>query len=161
MNELVYFEQQVKIASIHAERIEESLKKIDPLLPITLDFMSHISLDQRNCLDVVLFRFAKLQDLLGEKLFPLIITFAGKDPKKNTYIDQLNILEKMELLPSRIEWMEMRKLRNRIAHDYPCDTDTTLQETNNALDAAKKLAAYWHTLLSQIQKLADQYKEAI
>ena len=82
MNELVYFEQQVKIASIHAERIEESLKKIDPLLPITLDFMSHISLDQRNCLDVVLFRFAKLQDLLGEKLFPLIITFAGKDPKK-------------------------------------------------------------------------------
>ncbi len=161
MNPIIYFEQKVKVANTHSERIEEAFECLQSVRPITLSFMKTITFDQRNCLEMALHRFAKLQNLLGDKIFPLLMIFMNKDNKKQSYIDQLNILEKMELLPSRLEWIEMRKLQNKIAHNYPCDPMTTVQETNDALDAAQKLVNYWHTLLPKIKKLLICIKKSI
>ena len=70
-----------------------------------------------STIDQMIFRFSKLQDTMGDKIFPSILELNGEKVKVMTFIDRLNRLEELELL-YKDEWMGLRKDRNEIAHEY-------------------------------------------
>lgn len=61
-------------------------------------------------------RFSRLQDTVGDKLLPLLLTCLGE--KTSAAIDNLDRAERMGLLGSVDEWMTMRNLRNQMVHEY-------------------------------------------
>ena len=66
--------------------------------------------------DQIIYRFSKLQDIMGAKLFKSLFLYLGENVDK-PFLDILNALEKMNLI-SVDEWFELRYLRNGIAHEY-------------------------------------------
>lgn len=61
-------------------------------------------------------RFGRLQDTVGDKLLPLLLTALGE--KTSAAIDNLDRAERLELIESADEWMAMRNLRNQMIHEY-------------------------------------------
>jgi hypothetical protein len=61
-------------------------------------------------------RFGRLQDTVGDKLLPLLLTALGE--KTSAAIDNLDRAERLGLLASADEWMIMRSLRNQMVHEY-------------------------------------------
>ena len=61
-------------------------------------------------------RFGRLQDTLGDKLPPLLLSALGE--KSSSTIDNLDRAERLSLLESADEWMTMRNLRNQMVHEY-------------------------------------------
>ena len=161
MNEIKNFEQYIDIASIHASRIKTALEKLALTRPITLFFITTATFEKLGYIEFALHRFAKLQDLLGSKIFPFIVVLLGENTDNQTYIDTLNILEKFHLLPSTQEWLKWRTIRNDLAHDYPGDNIKTILETNKAIDTAEQLLSYWEILLPKIQTLVQKYKMTV
>jgi len=91
--------------------------------------------------DQIIYRFSKLQDSMGGKLFKSILLYQGENIDK-PFLDILNQLEKMNILDVD-EWFELRDLRNEIAHDYE---DNELMAIN---------------ILNMIYKLKDDLKEIL
>jgi hypothetical protein len=61
-------------------------------------------------------RFGRLQDTLGDKLLPLLLTVLGE--KLSSAIDNLDRSERLGFIQSADEWMTMRNLRNQMVHEY-------------------------------------------
>ncbi len=66
--------------------------------------------------DAFVSRFDRLQDTLGDKLLPILLTALGERAKAQ--IDNLDRAERLGLIPSADQWMEMRRLRNRMIREY-------------------------------------------
>ena len=67
-------------------------------------------------LDAFVSRFGRLQDTVGDKLLPALLS-ALAEPV-GPAIDNLDKAEKLGLLESVDLWMEMRRLRNQMVHEY-------------------------------------------
>ena len=67
-------------------------------------------------LDAFVSRFARLQDTVGDKLLPALLTALAEKP--GAAIDNLDRAEKIGLMESADTWMQMRKLRNQMVHEY-------------------------------------------
>ena len=61
-------------------------------------------------------RFGRLQDTLGDKLLPLLLTALGE--RAGAVMDNLDRAERLGLLVSAEEWLAMRNLRNQMVHEY-------------------------------------------
>jgi len=61
-------------------------------------------------------RFGRLQDTLGDKLLPLLLSALGE--KISSFIDNLDRAERLGIIKSADEWMAMRNLRNQMIHEY-------------------------------------------
>ena len=67
-------------------------------------------------LDSLLFRLAKLQDFLGQKIFRNFLEYQGLS--FNNFYDILKELEKEEILDIDL-WASLREIRNELAREYP------------------------------------------
>jgi hypothetical protein len=94
-------------------------------------------------LDTLTGRFAKLQDVLGSKIFPLIIKTLDRDDAQDTVRDQLNKVEKFGVLKSVASWKELREIGNKIAHDYPDDDETIVRKINECATHCESLLRIW------------------
>ena len=115
----------------HLERMEGAFEDIQKELPLTAQKYTELSKHAVQAIDQYLFRFAKLQDTLGEKIFKLIISQYDSSIEQLTFADTLNRLEKLEYLYSAQEWMNLRKLRNDIAHQYDDEPNEMSMSINN------------------------------
>lgn len=61
-------------------------------------------------------RFSRFQDLLGDKLLPLVLRMSGEEPQP--VIGNLDRAERYGWLASADDWLRVRKLRNRMVHEY-------------------------------------------
>lgn len=97
-------------------------------------------------IDSFIFRFSKFQDALGKKLFPLTLQLLGEDIENLPFIDWLNKLERLGLIPSAEFWFELRNLRNLITHTYPWETEKLLRNLHDALDKSEELLKLYEDL---------------
>ena len=67
-------------------------------------------------LDAFVARFGRLQDTVGDKLLPALLSALAETP--GAAIDNLDKAEKLGLMASADAWMEMRRLRNQMVHEY-------------------------------------------
>ncbi|MBL0703558.1 MAG: hypothetical protein JJV95_06200, partial [Sulfurospirillum sp.] len=70
-------------------------------------------------IDTFIYRFIKLQDMMGEKLFKIFLDEIGEYKDNMSLLDVLDKLEKFEIIENSIQWLEYRKLRNKLTHEYP------------------------------------------
>ena len=67
-------------------------------------------------LDAFVSRFGRLQDTVGDKLLPALLSAMAET--LGPAIDNLDKAEKFGLIASADGWMEMRRLRNQMVHEY-------------------------------------------
>ena len=135
MNETIIIEKLEKIfyeCDKHLKRIDSSSSELKNIMP--LDKEKYINLDEENIkvLDQFLFRFSKLQDAMGQKLFKMILLFLKEDIEGKPFIDILNLMEKLNIISSTISWKELRDDRNELAHNYE-DEPEEMSEIINKL----------------------------
>lgn len=67
-------------------------------------------------LDAFVARFGRLQDTVGDKLLPALLSALAETP--GPAIDNLDKAEKFGFIESADVWMELRRLRNQMVHEY-------------------------------------------
>jgi hypothetical protein len=121
----------------HLTRINSAYLKMAAFMPLDANKYAQLTDDEVEHIDQFLFRFAKLQDAMSEKLFILILEFFKEEhTKSKPFIDILNRLEQLGLLNDKNVWLELRKIRNNIAHQYE-DEPQQAAEALNAIYAVK------------------------
>jgi len=70
-------------------------------------------------IDAFLFRFIKVEDLMGNKLFREVFDCLGEYDDSMSTLDVLDRMEKLKLIESADAWMDYRNLRNVLTHEYP------------------------------------------
>lgn len=112
-------QREFDICDKHILRINEALEELSDVLPLSTDSYASLNSEQIRCLDQYIFRFSKLQDAMGAKIFRYFLEYLDEDISALPMRDILNRLERYQILPNANEWIYMRELRNEIAHDYP------------------------------------------
>ena len=93
----------------------------------------------------------KLQYALGEKVFTSLLEILGESTDSKSYIDKLNKLEKLEILPSVAWWQDLRKLRYILVHEYPDDPTFIADNLNTAFTQTKRMLVFWDSLVAYIK----------
>ena len=112
-------QREFEVCDKHILRINEALEELSSTLPLTTESYAQLRSEQIRCIDQFIFRFSKLQDAMGAKIFRYILEYLDEDVTSLPMRDILNRLEKYKFLPDANEWIYIRELRNEIAHDYP------------------------------------------
>jgi len=86
--------------------------------------------EELSFMDQLIFRFSKLQDSMGGKLFPSILENLGEDIRELPFIDRLAKLEKLNVIGSADEWMALRETRNIVTLEYSFITDEIIEGLN-------------------------------
>ena len=89
--------------------------------------------DLAERLDAFVSRFGHMQDTLGDKLLPSMLRSLAEKP--GSALDNLNRAEKLGLLPSAVEWLDvrnLRNLRNKLIHEYMADAEEFALALNSA-----------------------------
>lgn len=136
----------------HIQRINEAYDSIKNFMPITALEYTMLDKAQVQALDQYLFRFAKLQDTLGDKIFKHIVSNYEENISSLPFVDILNKLEKTEYIFSAKEWINLRKIRNNIAHQY----DDEPEEMSQAIN---EIVSNKDVLLKIYDKVKQKYKE--
>ena len=135
----------------HEERLKYVVNKIKSWNRLNTEILNNP--EKVETIDAFLFRFSKMQDTMGEKLFPLILEILGEESRNKPFIDILNRLEQLEILPSANEWKELRKIRNLLMHTYPWEQEILIKELKEAIRASEKLIEIYDS----IKKKAKPY----
>jgi hypothetical protein len=76
---------------------------------------------------------------MGGRLFPALLGALGEEVTAMSVIDRLNRLEQLGWIPLADEWLELRRIRNEFAHDYPENPDLYLVRLRKAMGAGRRL----------------------
>lgn len=139
-------EREFAICDKHIQRINEALQGLSGSIPIQLESYLNQDTEEVRCIDQFIFRFSKLQDAIGAKLFRHILEFWDEDISYLPMRDILNRLERYQIIPSASEWIYIRELRNEIAHDYPIDEKDTVQILNELIEKTEVLFCIYNKL---------------
>lgn len=94
-------------------------------------------------------RFARLQDTVGDKLLPLLLTALGE--KASAAIDNLDCAERLGMLKSADEWMTMRNLRNQMIHEYVEDPAVLVNALQSGHAFVPTLIAVANKMITEIE----------
>ena len=142
--------REFEVCDRHIMRIKEALDELSAILPIQRDNYQTLTSDEVRCLDQFIFRFSKLQDAMGAKLFRYILEYLNEDVTSLPMRDILNRLERYNIIPSASEWiLYVRELRNEIAHDYPIDDQEVVQAINELINKTDLLLEIYRELMKR------------
>ncbi len=137
----------------HILRINEALGGLEAELPMSPITYASLTSEQIRCIDQFIFRFSKLQDALGAKIFRYTLEILDEEVTTLPMRDILNRLERYALIPSADEWTYIRELRNEIAHDYPLSEKDTLSILNELIEKKDVLISIYITLRSKVMEV--------
>lgn len=141
MNDLVKHKvgRAVRECEIHLDRMGYAMRAMDRFMPLDQAAYARFSMEQVQVVDQFVFRFSKVQDAMGERLFKAALELVGEEVKTRTFLDILNRLEQLGGLESREQWMGLRVMRNRFAHEYDDDAVSMSEALNTAYAQAPRL----------------------
>ena len=156
-NKTLIYRQKVqdnlKEGDKHLLRLENAFDALQKqyCFPICMDDFKQIvdSVEHIAYSDQIIYRFSKLQDCMGAKLFKSVLLYEGENIDK-PFLDILNQLEKMKIIDVD-EWFELRDLRNEIAHDYENSDEIAI----NILNTIFMLRGELQDILNSIKGLVQ------
>ena len=107
----------------HLQRVQSSAKELEPVMPLNAKSYTMLDEEQIKVLDQFLFRFSKLQDAMGQKLFKTILFYLDEEVEGKPFVDLLHLMEKLHLFESASKWRELREDRNELAYNYEDEPD--------------------------------------
>lgn len=117
-----YFHEQLANARDMAKVLRYSRQQVASLLEGDSSQWDETQAVQWEALSA---RFARLADSLLQKLFRAVDALELVD--EGSLIDRLTRMEKRGVIESLDRWLEIRELRNPIAHDYVAENLVALQ----------------------------------
>lgn len=103
-------------------------------------------------LDAFVSRFGRLQDTIGDKLLPALLVALAE--KTGPAIDNLDRAEKFGFIESTDTWLEMRKLRNQMVHEY-------IEDLTVFSDALRSGHAFVPTLVATANRLVAEVNRVL
>lgn len=91
-----FLKDYVKIADIHAHRLQIAYQEVVKVLPLTAGKLEQLSIQEFSFLDMMTNRFVQLQNTIGSRIFPLLLEILAEDA--GAFIDKLHKLEKLGYL---------------------------------------------------------------
>lgn len=98
-------------------------------------------------IDTFIYRFIKLQDMMGEKFFRIFLDDLGEYKDSMSLLDVLDKLEKLGLVEDAMQWMQYRKLRNKLTHEYPSNEDEVVEGISLALEAFDEIEVIFDAIV--------------
>ncbi|MDA0910314.1 MAG: hypothetical protein O2809_01970 [Proteobacteria bacterium] len=105
-----------------------------------------LAVRDRAVLDAYLKRFSSVQDFLGAKIWSMMFGFVGIPAKAMTEV--LYHAVKEGVLDSLENWIEIREIRNELAHDYPDELEDALRDLQFCIDHYDALKTYYDNTLA-------------
>ncbi len=81
-----------------------------------LDFTAPLSFEMEESLDALTSKFARVSDMFTQKVLKSLVLLTREDAP--TFVDRMNLCEKLGVISSASDLIEIRDLRNQIAHEY-------------------------------------------
>ncbi len=151
MNELDYrdkLKEALQICELHYQRMSYALLKIKHNFPLDEGKYNALSQDDLSYIDQLIFRFSKMQDSMGHRLFPALLEGLGEDISGLPFIDLLTKLEQLNLIDNHKQWLILRETRNLVIHEYPFFTPEIIEGLNLLLDQIIVLEQIWENINS-------------
>ncbi len=133
----------IKECDRHLERIHKARQRLESAFPLNVERLEAADDALVEHIDQFVYRFTKLQDAMGTRLLPALHTFLEENDRPLPFLDVLGTLEKYQVIPSLVEWQFFRNLRNSIAHEYPEDTEQTVESLNTLYDQWPRMDALY------------------
>jgi hypothetical protein len=100
----------LKKTELHLTRAKSTLKEIKSWDNVNIEVFEDT--EKIKTVNAFIYRFVKLQDYMGSKLFRAFLDRVGELQEYMSLLDVLDKLEKLKIIKSSKEWMELRKIRN-------------------------------------------------
>lgn len=136
----------LEIVHLHLKRAGINYLKIQDF---TIDESIFLDDEKVNVLDAFIYRFTKLQDFLGDKFFKELLESIGEYKSNMPLIDVLDKLEKLNLISSTEDWINYRKIRNLLTHEYPDDYEELISNI--------KISLKYYSQINENIKNIEQY----
>lgn len=139
----------IETAYLHYQRALDNFNDIEEswLNPQLLEDKEKI-----KTIDAFMFRFIKLQDFMGDKLFKFLLNSLGEYKDNMSLIDVLDKMERLDLINDGEQWLIFRKFMNKLTHEYP----NNKQETINGIGLALKHFKQIETILQKISSYINE-----
>jgi len=123
--------------NLHKHRLKLALEEIEGWSSLDSEIFENF--EKIKTIDSFIYRFIKLQDVMGEKLFKIFLDDIGEYKDNMSLLDCLDKLEKFGIVKDSYQWMEYRKLRNQLTHEYPNNEDEIIEGIKIAISSFKEI----------------------
>ena len=134
----------------HLLRVNSASKKMSLFMPLSVEKYENLTEDEIEHIDQFLFRFSKLQDTMGQKLFKTFLASLDENIENLAFVDILNKLEKLEILQDINTWRELREYRNELSHNYDDDPIISSNIINNLYNKKTAMELIYQKIKSRI-----------
>ncbi len=143
------------ICDLHHQRMMFAFESLEKHFPLTELKLSQVSPIELALFDQLIYRFSKLQDSMGTRLFKQLLELLEEDFSGLPFLDILYKMEKLSLIESAKVWITLRQTRNTVSHEYPFYKEILVEELNLLPEEVAKLASIWIRLKDYaIQRMA-------
>jgi hypothetical protein len=122
---------------------EKSLEKCR-----SLDLAGPRTFEEEESLDALTSKFSRISDIFTQKVLKSLVLLTREDAP--TFVDRMNLCEKLGVISSAADLIEIRDLRNQIAHEYLSENLTEIYGDCMAL--SEKLLAEIKTANQVIER---------
>ena len=143
--------ESLQICELHIQRMNYAAEKVRTYFPLDEESYQNLTPDDLSYLDQLIFRFSKLQDSMGMRLFPVILENLGEDISGKPFIDVLLKLEQLDLIEDHKKWLQLRETRNLVTHEYPFLTPEIIEGLNLILNQVARI----ESIYSQIKTFSE------
>lgn len=149
-------EPALRECRLHERRLAYALEQLSGKLPVTAVQWAELGDETVADVDQLLFRYNKLQDAMGQRLFPAILMLGGDWSEDQTFLDRLDLLEKLGAISSAQQWNEIRAIRNKLTHEYPDAPELNAANLNRVVDSIVALRATLDQAEDFARRLVDR-----
>ncbi len=142
----------LNLLAINFERLDYAYSRTEFILPFNASIIQNLEAEQISFIDQYIFRFSKIQDIMGEKLFRMILEAVEEETESFAFIDILNKLEQLAVFPDKTEWLYLRKLRNEVSHEYPLVDEEAVVALNSLFNSKEKLTEFYKSCIDYLEK---------
>ncbi len=108
-------------------------------------------------LEAFVSRYGRMQDTMADKLLPRWLTALAEVP--GSQIEVLNRAERLGTIESVQQWLEARKLRNRLVHEYMEDPERFAEDLKLAKQYSELLIDTYNRVVDFASNRMDIHSE--
>lgn len=121
-----------------ADSLTSALERLRDHAPLTSAFVGGATEADKDLMDAFVHRYCKLQDMLGNQVFRSIL-IADLETPPAAMVDVVNAVAKRGVVDDLTEWDVLRKMRNRLVHEYEDAPERAARALQDAIATAAPL----------------------
>ena len=141
--------ETIQTTLVHFNRAKDNVEDIKKF-PVNLTIYE--DKEKIKTIDAFIFRFIKLQDFMGDKLFKDILKIVGEYKDNMSLIDILDKLEKLEIIKDADHWINYRAIRNKLTHEYPDNQEEVIEGINLAIIYFEEISQVLNKIMNYIEE---------